>query len=65
MSIPKEVKFTRAHLDFLENQFPERTDLKSTEELFTQQGVRRVIQFIRERVRVDERRVQTRELSAK
>lgn len=65
MSIPKEVKFTHAHLDFLENQFPERTDLKSTEELFTQQGVRRVIQFIRERVRVDERRVQTRELSAK
>lgn len=65
MSIPKEVKFTHAHLDFLETQFPERTDLKSTEELFTQQGVRRVIQFIRERVRVDERRVQTRELSAK
>jgi hypothetical protein len=65
MSIPKEVKFTYAHLDFLERQFPERTDLKSTEELFTQQGVRRVIQFIRERVHRDERRVQTRELSAK
>ncbi len=65
MSLTNVPKFTQAHLQFLESQFPERTDLKTVEELFTQQGIRRVVQYIKERVKLDEHRVQNRELSSK
>lgn len=62
MSTPKDVRFTRAHLEVLENLFPERTNLKTTEELFTQQGIRRVVLFVRDLVKAHESRVQTKEL---
>lgn len=65
MSITKEIKFTRAHLEYLERMFPEKTDLRTVEELFTQQGKRSVIAFIRDKVIANERRVSYTELSSK